>query len=176
MQPRLHRSCMHEFQNRPTTGISDCPGCAGHGHPPGRTRAHSYSRRSLPGEKPHAVGVGLGSRRPSAVTVARSVVAPLEMGDGLMMVMTTAEGAARGAACHCSARCARYRFAEKEGPWEGLDGREGAWMVDLDLRPGVRAVFGNRSGRECCFRGGPPDDRPAAPRRRPPAASLSFGL
>jgi hypothetical protein len=71
---------MHESQNRPTTGISDCPGCARHGHPPGRTRGHSYSRRSLAGEKPHAVGVWPSSAK--GVSGHRSAFCSGSVSDG----------------------------------------------------------------------------------------------
>ena len=37
---------MHEFENRPTAGSSDCPGCARQGPPPGRTRGLPYPGRS----------------------------------------------------------------------------------------------------------------------------------
>jgi hypothetical protein len=173
---------MHESSNRPTRGISDCPGCARHGHPPGRTRAHSYSRRSLAGEKPHAVCVGLCSRRASAVTVARSVAAPLATGMAAHGVVTMAEGAARCAALpllRLDARLSSSKCGRRSGgPGEGLGGSGGSGVVDLaDLRPRITPAYyppylGNVLVGASAFKADPPSIGP--PRHVALAASFSF--
>jgi|SRR5580704_16290655 hypothetical protein len=74
---------MHEFQNRPTAGSSDCPGCAGRPPTKGRTQRASQGRLRTGSGPPMAVGrpLGMESRWWPSVLILGS--AALEAGEAL---------------------------------------------------------------------------------------------
>jgi hypothetical protein len=121
----------------------------------------------------------LGSRRASAVTVARSVAAPLATGMAAHGVVTMAEGVRLDARlCHCSGSMRGYRRRNEEDGREGLGGSGGSGVVDLaDLRPRITPAYyppylGNVLLGASAFKADPPSIGP--PRHVALAASFSF--
>jgi hypothetical protein len=155
---------MHEFQNRPTTGISDCPGCARSQRGVGRTRGHSYSRRSLPGaDGSGGVWVALWRK---AVCGHRSASLRLCVSDGRCgsdgwEAGISGDGSGTPSLCSRSRGRAARRIYHPHGMGGGSGRVRRAWPGPADLDP----VFGKCSRGRFAFQGGPPDDRAAAPRR-----------
>jgi hypothetical protein len=169
---------MHEFENRPTRGISDCPGCARQRGVAGRTR-DDHPTTMVHGQ----VMVGWWwssqvSRRPSAGFCVDPWGYPLARAMRLMWSGRWLKAAAtrRHSLCRCPARCARNAGKGMTGG-RGWDGGEGRGGLACGLGPGVGDLacaryWGNvRVGGVSAFDVDPPDDRTATPRRRPPASS-----